>query len=155
MRLRALHTSCVVSWGSIRERMQGSNRGHVTPTVPIKSSPKKIAATSASVVPYISCFFWTLTILNPLLLWYRYVFIGSCSTLCWFREQLSHQWMVDKAAPGVGDITATSGRLILGAIDENDASSFSDIIVDEFLMWNKMLTVGQIRQLYTSYGMPV
>ena len=45
------------------------------------------------------------------------------------------------------------GQLILGAVKSDKNSTYhADLVIDEIQMWSKVLTRGQVKQLYGSYN---
>ena len=67
-------------------------------------------------------------------------------------EELELEWAVQDGAPGPTSETAATGRILLGAVEADDTNSYhGGLEIDEILMWNKVLTRGQVRQLYGSY----
>ena len=70
-------------------------------------------------------------------------------------DELDTHWEVEKEAPGPSTMNEAMGQLILGAIKSDDNSTYhADLVIDELLMWNKVLTRGQVKQLYGSYERP-
>ena len=55
--------------------------------------------------------------------------------------------------PGPSTMNEAVGQLILEAVKSDDNSTYhADLMIDEIQMWNKALTRGQVKQLYSSYN---
>lgn len=87
--------------------------------------------------------------------WFHIAVVADTDTpaVTWYVNGVSYSTSITSTAADNGSVNIGGASFFLGAYNHSSPSSFMDGVIDEMAIYNKSLTIGEVRALY-GYGVP-